>query len=70
MVNSWSITTDLGLRARAERRGPCGTPDEPHSKERVLPMKWHTLNVYLKVVTMLSTVTALLLAAGADFKWC
>lgn len=32
-------------------------------------MKWRAINVYLKVVTMLSTVTALLLAAGADVKW-
>lgn len=32
-------------------------------------MKWRAINVYLKVVMMLSTVTALLLAAGADYKW-
>lgn len=32
-------------------------------------MKWHAINVYLKVVSLLSTVTALLLAAGADGKW-
>lgn len=32
-------------------------------------MKWHAINIYLKVVTVISTVTALLLAAGADYKW-
>lgn len=32
-------------------------------------MKWHAINVYLKLVTVLSTLTALLLAAGAEGKW-
>jgi hypothetical protein len=32
-------------------------------------MKWRAINVYLKLVTVLSTLTALLLAAGADVKW-
>lgn len=32
-------------------------------------MKWHAINLYLKVVSLLGTVTALLLAAGAEGKW-
>lgn len=32
-------------------------------------MKWRAINVYLKLVTVLSTLTALLLASGAEFKW-
>lgn len=32
-------------------------------------MKWHAVNLYLKVAAMMGTITALLLAAGADAKW-
>lgn len=32
-------------------------------------MKWRAMNVYLKTISVLSTITALLLAAGADYKW-
>lgn len=32
-------------------------------------MKWHAINIYLKVATMVGILSALLLAAGADMKW-
>lgn len=32
-------------------------------------MKWHAINVYVKVTSLLGAITALLLAAGADAKW-
>jgi hypothetical protein len=32
-------------------------------------MKWHAINVYVKVTTLLGALTALLLAAGAEGKW-
>lgn len=39
------------------------------SEERGLPMKWHTLNIYVKVTTLMGSLAALLLAASAGFKW-
>lgn len=32
-------------------------------------MKWHALNIYIKVATVLGAISALVLAAGADLKW-
>ena len=32
-------------------------------------MKWHAVNLYIKVTMLLGALTALLLAAGADTKW-
>ncbi len=32
-------------------------------------MKWHAMNLYVKVTLLLSALTALLLAAGAEGKW-
>lgn len=32
-------------------------------------MKWHAINIYVKVTTLMGAIAALLLAAGADGKW-
>jgi hypothetical protein len=32
-------------------------------------MKWHAMNIYIKVATMMGAIAALILAAGADVKW-
>jgi hypothetical protein len=32
-------------------------------------MKWHATNLYLKTAAILGTLTALALAAGAEWKW-
>ncbi len=32
-------------------------------------MKWHTINIYLKVTTLMGALAALILAAGAEGKW-
>lgn len=32
-------------------------------------MKWRATSLYLKTATILGTLTALALAAGASFKW-
>jgi hypothetical protein len=32
-------------------------------------MKWHAMNLYLKVTALMGALAALLLAAGAEGKW-
>jgi hypothetical protein len=32
-------------------------------------MKWHAMNLYVKVSMLMGALAALLLAAGADGKW-
>jgi hypothetical protein len=32
-------------------------------------MKWHAMNLYVKVTMLMGALAALLLAAGADAKW-
>jgi hypothetical protein len=32
-------------------------------------MKWHAMNLYVKVTMLMGALAALLLAAGADGKW-
>ena len=32
-------------------------------------MKWHAMNIYLKVATLMGTIAALIIAAGAEYKW-
>lgn len=32
-------------------------------------MKWHAINIYVKVTTLMGALAALLLAAGADARW-
>ncbi len=32
-------------------------------------MKWHAMNLYIKVTMLMGALAALLLAAGAEGKW-
>ena len=32
-------------------------------------MKWHAMNLYVKVTMLMGALAALLLAAGAEGKW-
>ncbi len=32
-------------------------------------MKWHALNLYIKVSLLMGAIASLLLAAGAEGKW-
>lgn len=32
-------------------------------------MKWHALNLYIKVSLLMGAIASLLLAAGAEAKW-
>lgn len=32
-------------------------------------MKWHAINIYVKVSTLMGALAALLLAAGAESRW-
>ncbi|GAB4428773.1 MAG: hypothetical protein OHK0015_12040 [Chloroflexi bacterium OHK40] len=54
--------------AEGTRRQQCQSV-ATHCEERGLPMKWHAMNLYVKVTLLLSALTALLLAAGAEGKW-
>jgi len=38
-------------------------------RRKGLHMKWHTMNIYLKVTTLMGALAALILAAGAEGKW-
>jgi hypothetical protein len=32
-------------------------------------MKWHAINIYVKVTTLMGALAALVLAAGAEARW-
>jgi hypothetical protein len=40
------------------------------AKKGVSAMKWHAINIYVKITTLMGAIAALLIAAGAEGKWC